>query len=73
MKGKAQEGKSIEQSEVEDNKNNSVKEKNIMFGARKCNADRWQRKSNYLIAALFLLLFFFFNKGTGSQSGRWAT
>lgn len=35
MKGKAQEGKSIEPSEVEDNKNNSVKEKNIMFGARK--------------------------------------
>ena len=35
MKGKAQEGESIEPSEVVDNKNNSVKEKNIMFGARK--------------------------------------
>ena len=27
MKGKAQEGESIEPSEIEDNKNNSVKEK----------------------------------------------
>ena len=61
MKGKAQEGESIEPSEIEDNKNNSVKEKkkNIMFGARKWgNVDRWQRNSNYLIAALFLLLLF---------------